>query len=529
MLYNSILTKKYFSYLVFPIVIFIYSILINKFSGNNGVVPVDSFSHFDTSALVLKNIYPVRDYWMNTGFLINFIQAFFFNLFGLNWQSYILHASLFNALVALVTYFFFTNLQIKRHYSFFYAICFATLFYPTAGTPSVYFHSSMFSLISIYSFILCYLNKSNLLAFLAPIFVIIGFLCAQVPSAYIGVLIIFGFLIIAFKEKKLFFFFILGSIMSLILLIFFLKITKIELVDFIQQHILFPLSIGVSRVLNNNDAYGKLSDITIDRVIFDFKFIYVFWLPLFIITFRNILFEKKINIEKNFINFFFLISVICFIFYQLTTNNQLFIYFLIPVTAGILHYNLANFNSYTKIKFIFIMLIVFTTLKYGHRNIIEKRFNDFQWTDMSVSIDANMISSKLHGLKWVTPLNWGLSRNVKKEIQIINDLKLLMKKDDRNKVLMTNFQLFSIISDNKIFYTQTAFFQNATNPDENSKFYKYYSQKINHFLKKNNIRVVYFFDVESLFFSKIIEEKCRSGKINIKEYEIKYIEIIKCG
>ena len=40
---------------------------------------------------------------------------------------------------------------------------------------------------------------------------------------------------------------------------------------------------------------------------------------------------------------------------------------------------------------------------------------------------------------------------------------------------------------------------------------------------------LYFFDVESLFFSKIIEEKCRSGKINIKEYEIKYIEIIKCG
>ena len=57
MSYNSILTKKYFSYLVFPIVIFIYSILINKLSGNNGVVPVDSFSHFDTSALVLKNIY----------------------------------------------------------------------------------------------------------------------------------------------------------------------------------------------------------------------------------------------------------------------------------------------------------------------------------------------------------------------------------------------------------------------------------------------------------------------------------------
>lgn len=528
MLNDSILTKKNISYLIFSIVIFIYSILINQLSGNNGVVPVDSFSHFDTSEQILKNIYPIRDYWMNNGFLINFMQAIFFNLFGLNWQSYVLHASLFNALLALVTFSFFNNLQIKKHYSFFYAMCFATLFYPTSGTPSVYFHSSMFSLISIYSFISCYLNKSNLLAFLTPIFVIIGFLCAQIPSAYIGVLIIFGFFFIAFKEKQLFLFFILGSITSLILLIVFLKIAKIELFDFIKQHILFPLSIGSSRVLNNVDAYARLSDITIDRVIFDFKFIYIFWLPLFIITFRNILFKKKIDIEKNFINFFFLTTVIIFLFYQLTTNNQLFIYFLIPVTAGVLHYNLANFNSHTKMRFIFIMLIIFTTFKYGYRNIIEKRFNDFQWTDMSVSMDANMISSKLHGLKWVTPLNWGLSRDVKKEIQIINDLKLLMKKDTRNKVLMTNFQLFSIISDNNIFYIQSAFFRNATNPDENSKFYKYYSQKINQFLKKNNILVVYFFDVESSFFSKIIEEKCRSGIINIKEYDVKYIEIIKC-
>ena len=528
MLINFFHSRRWLIHLLNLLLIFVYAFYINKISGNYGVIPVDSFGHFDTSYLINKNIFPIRDYWMNTGFLINFIQSFFFYFFGTNWQSYVLHASFFNSLIAFSSYLFFINLKINCKYSFIYAVCVATLFYPTIGTPSEYFHSSIFSLLSIYSFIICYLEKSKLLACLIPIFILIGFLCAQIPSAYTGVLIIFSFLSISFKEKKLFFFFLLGSGLALILLLLLLIITKIQFIDFLYQHILFPMTIGGSRFLNESNALSSVSNITLDRILFDFKFIYVFWIPLLIITIKNILSKQIVNHKKNFINIFFLLSVLLFIFYQLTTNNQIFIYFLIPITAAVLHYNLNVFNIGNKINLFFFLLIIFSTLKYAHRNIIEKRFNEFQWTDMSVFIDANEISPQLDGLKWVTPLNWGLSHDVKKEVEIIKKLKNLMKSDNRNKVIMTNFQLFSIISNNKVFYTQHAFFQNATNPDENSKFYQYYSHKYNEFLEKNNIEVIYFIDVEKSFFKKIIKKVCEEGKMNIHEYEIYFIEINKC-
>ena len=528
MLINFFLSRRWLLHLLNLLLIFIYAFYINRISGNYGVVPPDSFGHFDTSYLINKNIFPIRDYWMNSGFLINFIQSYFFYFFGTNWQSYVLHASFFNALIALSSYLFFINLKINYKYSFFYTICVATLFYPTIGTPALYFHSSFFSLISIYSFIICYLKKSKILACLIPIFILIGFLCAQIPSAYIGVLIIFSFLSISFKEQKLFFFFLLGSALALILLILLLIITKIQFIDFLYQHILFPMSIGGTRFLNESDALSPVSNITLDRVFFDFKFIYVFWIPILIITLKNILSKHIANYKKNFINIFFLLSVLLFIFYQLTTNNQLFIYFLIPITAAVLHYNLNVFNIRNKINFLFILLIIFSTLKYAHRNIIEKRFNDFQLTDMSIFIDAKEISPKLKGLKWVTPLNWGLSYDVKKEVEIIKKISVLMKTDNRNKVVMTNFQLFSIISNNKVFLIQHGFFQNGTHPDEKSKFYQYYSRKYNEFLEKNNIEVVYFIDIKKSFFKKIIKKVCKEGEININEYKIYFIEINKC-
>lgn len=529
MFINFLLSKSLFKNLFILTLTIIYAFFINKVSGNYGVQPADSFGHFDTSHLINKNIYPIRDYWMNNGFLINFIQAFFFNLFGTNWQSYVLHASFFNVLLSVATYLFFLKLNINYKYSFIYSICVATLFYPTAGTPSVYFHSSMFSLISIYLFIICYLKKSNLLAFLVPIFILIGFLCAQVPSAYIGLVLTFFFLSIFFKEKKLFFFFFIGSFFSLLLLIILLIYTKIPFLDFLYQHILFPLSIGSSRFLNQTGAFSTVSNITFDKIFFDFKFIYFFWIAIFLITLNDMLLKKKVEPKKNLINIFYLLSVMFFILYQLTTNNQIFIYFLIPLSAGVLHYNLNFINFKNKINFFLILVTLFATFKYGNRNIVEKRFNDFQWTDMSSNIDASAISTKLSGLKWVTPINFGISTNVKEEVNIIKQVLEIVKKDKNNKVMMSNFQFFSIITESEIFYIQPAFFRNATQPKENSKFYKYYKDYYNNFLIKNNIQIIYFFDIDQIYYKKIIKNICSEGVIKLDGYNLHFLKLGECA
>ena len=93
--------------LIFFLILF--SLLINQYYGNRGVFPVDSFAHFDSGFRVLLGEHPFKDYWVVSGPLLDYIQAIFFYFFGVNWQSYILHASFFNAILTLSTFFVLKN------------------------------------------------------------------------------------------------------------------------------------------------------------------------------------------------------------------------------------------------------------------------------------------------------------------------------------------------------------------------------------------------------------------------------------
>ena len=81
----------------------IFSLLINQYYGNKGVFPIDSFSHFDTGFRILLGEYPFKDYWVISGPFVDYLQSIFFYFFGVNWQAYVLHASVINILVALAT------------------------------------------------------------------------------------------------------------------------------------------------------------------------------------------------------------------------------------------------------------------------------------------------------------------------------------------------------------------------------------------------------------------------------------------
>ena len=59
-----------------------FSFFINYYYGNIGVFPIDTFAFFDTSYNILIDRHPFKDIWITTGFLVDYIQAFFFNIFG---------------------------------------------------------------------------------------------------------------------------------------------------------------------------------------------------------------------------------------------------------------------------------------------------------------------------------------------------------------------------------------------------------------------------------------------------------------
>ena len=89
---------------LFIVFLFIFSLLINQYYGNQGIFPVDSFSHFDTGFRILLGEHPFKDYWIISGPIVDYLQSIFFYFFGISWQTYLLHASFFNGILTISTF-----------------------------------------------------------------------------------------------------------------------------------------------------------------------------------------------------------------------------------------------------------------------------------------------------------------------------------------------------------------------------------------------------------------------------------------
>ena len=83
----------------------IFSISINNFYGNIGIFPIDTLGFFDSAYSILLDKHPIKDFWIFSGPLLDYIQAIFFKLFGLKWSSYVLHASVFNLIITIIVFF----------------------------------------------------------------------------------------------------------------------------------------------------------------------------------------------------------------------------------------------------------------------------------------------------------------------------------------------------------------------------------------------------------------------------------------
>ena len=62
------------------IAVIIYAYFISWYSGNIGVLPIDTFSFLDSGNSVLQGHLPIRDFWAFTGIIIDYIQSIFFLL-----------------------------------------------------------------------------------------------------------------------------------------------------------------------------------------------------------------------------------------------------------------------------------------------------------------------------------------------------------------------------------------------------------------------------------------------------------------
>ena len=98
---------------------FLFGVLICQYTGNRGVFPIDSFSHFDTGYRILNGEHAFKDFWIVSGFFVDYFQSIIFYLLGINWQTYLLNASILNGCVTLLLYFLLNNLGLNFKLSFF--------------------------------------------------------------------------------------------------------------------------------------------------------------------------------------------------------------------------------------------------------------------------------------------------------------------------------------------------------------------------------------------------------------------------
>ena len=357
MFLNKKITKEF----LIIVGISIYAFYINWMSGNIGIIPIDSFGFLDSGHSILHGKLPIRDFWIFTGLIVDYMEAFFLLIFGNNWNSHLIHASFMNILAVLVFYFFLNNFKIKKLFIIFYCVSFATLCYPVSGTPFAYIHSYIFSIISIMLLILAIEKKSKLIWFLLPFVSFFSFLSMQTPSVYI--LIILSFVLTHYfffsKDYENLKFFLIGCISSILLFIVFLFFTKTPFINFLYQYILFPLTIGEGRISSSEGAYVSFIDqLNFKRLIGDFKFIHFFLLPLIYLTFKSLKNKKK---TLSFVNITLSTSVIAFLFNQLLTANQIYIFSLIPIIAAVIQINLVESNVNSKILFLIVFVVLFAS------------------------------------------------------------------------------------------------------------------------------------------------------------------------
>ena len=509
-------------------VISIYAFYINWLSANMGVMVIDTFSFFDSSFSILQNKLPIRDFWAFTGIFVDYMQAIFFLVFGKNWNSYVVHACFFNILTSLVFYYFLQELELNKLYAFFYTISFATLCYPVSGTPFAYLHSFVLSLISI--FLICIAIKKNnpILWFIIPLICFFAFFSMQTPSSYIILIIIFFSLFFLSKKNysKSLIYFLFGGISSIIILFLYLFVTKTPIENLFFQYFLFPLSLGGERILSEPGAYVALKDqLTFKRLIFDFKYINIFLFPLIFFTIR--LFYKKKKDFLKVVNLIFILSTFSYLFNQLVTANQIYIFSLIPILAAILQCNIEKKKLNNYFKIFIVLLVCFITSKYHLRYNIDRKFLDLENINKNNAQKAEILDVKMKNLKWLNPYH-----EPKEELLFLKQSLEYLKKDKRKKTVITHYHFVSTVLEEDLnILNRWYLFGNDTHPTENHKYFPFYKNMVNKNIEDNKVQVIYLLSQENeILFDNIknyFTEKCFKSK-TIVENRFSSHEIIKC-
>ena len=153
---------------------------------------------------------------------------------------------------------------------------------------------------------------------------------------------------------------------------------------------------------------------------------------LIIVSIKYIIKNFKYSVDKEFlITLSLILTSYALIAHQLMTINGIFIFFTIPIFAGLSHaYCLKYFKKKNYIFYFLIILTITSSSYYWGKYIHQRDFMDLRKVSFNKKIDAKILHKKLSGLQWITPL---YPKNPKEEISKLQQAIKIIKKDQRKK------------------------------------------------------------------------------------------------
>lgn len=489
-------------------VILLFSFLINFYFGHQGLMPLDDLQNFNSGFRVLNGDFPFRDYYSITGPFLDIWQANIFNLFGLSWQSFVIHASLMNCLYSLSIFLFLTKLKFNFIYSFFYSFSAGLLMYPPAGTPTVEHNSLILSVVALLIFIIGLKENEKKLLVISIFLFGISFFTKQVPTAYFIIFCAAIYISQIFSKLDIpnFITILISSISVLIVLLAYFSINNVSLLDIYEQYFIIASSLGKDRfnILNFNIFYENISKL-------------FFLLFLLIPSFYIFLIKKKKDV-------FLLIAGFCLIiiFYEIHSNNQPITFALLPLLLSFFHYYytreklnlrfveyffyliifytffriLRYENLYliilsffiffiflkkkVSISLLFIVYLFISSSLYFEKYIKIRAWDDLKKNDLSSSFDAVIIDPKLKRLNWKTIY---FEDTNKEKILIFDTLNYIKSLDPKtNYILISDYQIYNLILNKEDHSPVKYWFKDATYPNKNhklrNKFESFFKHKL---------------------------------------------------
>ena len=461
-----------------------FSILFNQYYGYIGILPIDSFLIFNSGYDLMNGYYPFKDYWTIKEPFIDLIQAIFFKLFGVSWFSYVFHASVFNCIITISTFFLLKKFNLNNIQCFIYSFCVAILTYPTAGTPFSDHHTLILCLLSLYSFILAIKEKKNIYWFLIPVLLGFSFMSKQAPTVYVIFLITFLSIVFFIKSKNVsnFISALTGTLTILILFFILLFLGGIEFNDFLIQYFSYPMSLGESR-------FEWLFPFEFKRIIWRYKLQYLSIAILIYLFIKFSLLKQR----EFFLDYLIIISLIIFclitIMHQLMTINAIFIYCLIPIFCGFSHIYSKKYLDKKKILGrLLIALTLCSTVYYYSTYIKNRTFMDLRGINLNNSIDGELIHSELSQIKWITMF---YPKDPAKEASNIKLALRILQEDKSKKMIITDYQFISVFLKQYDFSPTRFWYDFHGYPTEKNIYFNYWKEFVLKTIKRNNIKNIY--------------------------------------